>query len=956
MTPSLVEDRTPPEQAAVDAATPAADRPTADLGPCGGAAPGSWSGVADSSAYPATHVVELKPDAADPYPQPGGWFERFEILSELGRGAMGRVYLARQQTPVARVVVLKVGQHLSSECQKLAKLQHPNVVPVYSFHQHDRLQAVCMPYRGPLTLRHLVARLRSENLHTLDGRAFTTVISECRKVREPAVHPTPTPEPAAAGGGVAPEPVIPAPTTHLFAGLRRLSYVDAVLTIIRQATEGLRAAHAERIVHCDLKPGNVLIADDGCAQLIDFGVAYDKADLAATRLLFGGTRPYMSPEQLRSCTTTALEHDERSDLYAVGVMLYELLTGRLPFAADSDPTPAAIDRDVENRFRPPTPIRRHATRVPHAVASIVDKCLAPQVAGRYQTAAQLLEDLDRQIARQPLKFAPNTSTRERVGKWVTRNRVALVIGALLGAIGVAAGSLFHRDTHHRDEIRRLEVAVAAEAFTADREEAEFCFFPAERDPEYRRRAWAAARAALDRLGAWDDDGWFHRPEFLSLPPDGLDAYRRRVAGLMLLLANSRAQEAAQMPAGAAHDATLREAMHWNRRAERTHPAPSACRVIWSQRGFLARLSGDQVEADRYTRQANALPRVPSEAVLEGRQSVAEGRTHAALATFADAARADPRNFWAVFYVAVCQQIHGDYREAAAGYDICAALRPGYFATHYNRGQVRLRLGRDYARRAEEDFDRALDARPGWADAHLERALAREVQGRYADALADLNTALNLGYTPTSVYLARSRVCGRMGQTAAAERDFADAIKTVPADERGWLARAQAQLYRNPTGALSDYAEALKLNPRLVPALQGTAHLLARSGKTAESAAALTRIIEINPDAPDPWAGRGVLRARLDDRDGALADAREALRLTQRPATQYQVAGIYAMTSRSHPEDRLEALSLLDAALRAGFGFDLLDKDKELDGLREDPEFLRMVAAARKYRESLKRVD
>ena len=207
-----------------------------------------------------------------------------------------------------------------------------------------------------------------------------------------------------------------------------------------------------------------------------------------------------------------------------------------------------------------------------------------------------------------------------------------------------------------------------------------------------------------------------------------------------------------------------------------------------------------------------------------------------------------------------------------------------------------------------------------------------------------------------MYLVRSRVHGKLGDKPAAERDYATALKTVPADERGWLARAHARVQRDPAGALADFEEALKLDPRLVAALQGKAHLLSKAKKTEAAAEALTRVIAINPDSPDAWAGRGVLRARTNDRDGAVADAREALRLTRRPATVYQVAGIYATTSRAQPDDRREAYSLLDTALRAGYGFEHLKTDPELDAVRTDPEFQNVVDRARAYRDALRTSD
>ncbi|MDP1804638.1 MAG: serine/threonine-protein kinase, partial [Acidimicrobiales bacterium] len=337
----------------------------------------------------------------------------------------------------SRVVVLKIGEHLSGECEKLARLQHPNVVPVYSFHQHNKLQAVCMPYRGPLTLAHLVSRLQNENIPTLSGHALTTVIDDCRRHREESISIQPS------GAAAAPitQPAVPeaAKAVPLFAGLRGMSFVDAVLSIFRQIAEGLRFAHSERIVHSDLKPANVLIADDGCPQLIDFGIAYDQSNPSTKGLVIGGTRPYSSPEQLTSLVQAAIQHDERTDLYSVGVMLYEMVTGRLPFAPNYDSSDEAIERDRTGRFtRPPSP-RSLNPKVPVAVEAIITKCLAPRVEDRYQSATALIEDLSRQLGRRPLLHAPNTSRRELAAKWVSRNRWFVAAGLTLTITGTAAG-------------------------------------------------------------------------------------------------------------------------------------------------------------------------------------------------------------------------------------------------------------------------------------------------------------------------------------------------------------------------------------------------------------------------------------------------------------------------------------------------------------------------------------
>jgi tetratricopeptide (TPR) repeat protein len=350
-----------------------------------------------------------------------------------------------------------------------------------------------------------------------------------------------------------------------------------------------------------------------------------------------------------------------------------------------------------------------------------------------------------------------------------------------------------------------------------------------------------------------------------------------------------------------------------------------------------------------------MPRSSSrEAVLEARQLMSEGRYHTARRLLRETTERDPQSFWGWFSLAQCADAVSEYREALAAYDIAASHQPEFFGTYFNRGLVRVRL-RDPAG-AEADFDRVIAARPDWADAYLNRAVAREGRLRYEEAVADLDRALDLGYPATSVYLIRARVHDKLGDKAAAGKDLAAAMKAEPTDERGWLARGLARVTTDPAGARADFAQALRLNPDSRAALQATAHVLSRQGKTREAADALTRLVGLNPDSPDAWSGRGVLNARLNDRDAALADAREALRLSDQPRTVYQVAGIYSLTSRTHPEDRREALTLLATALRAGFGFEHLHGDKDLDPVRNDPEFKKTVDAARAYRESRRKPD
>src|SRR5262245_34240818 len=211
-------------------------------------------------------ICQVEPMTMDPARETTPWFPDagqshfgFHLLAELGRGAFGRVFLAKQELLAHRLVVLKVGSDLSDESRKLARLQHPHIVPVYSFHREGPLQAVCMPYLGPVTLAHLLERVTGEGVATRSGKAITRVFAECHRSRRPFADATlrtsgdrtgrTDQQPPAAEE----PPAAPTEAATGFVRLKNLSYVDAVLLIVSQLADGLGRAHEQGIIHCDLK-------------------------------------------------------------------------------------------------------------------------------------------------------------------------------------------------------------------------------------------------------------------------------------------------------------------------------------------------------------------------------------------------------------------------------------------------------------------------------------------------------------------------------------------------------------------------------------------------------------------------------------------------------------------------------------------------------------------------------
>ena len=316
-----------------------------------------------------TSAAERLQRAIDLLPVVGQMFAGFELVAVLGRGTFGRVYLARQGELSDRFVALKISTNLTGESRTLARLQHTNIVPIYSVHRVDSFQAVCMPYFGATTLSHLLARYRGRSELPSTGRQLvdtlcllndeTDVAPPKHAIPAPILNATPT-DPGSDPGRDTPirPPALPdRPRTQGFLTLLQgMSYTDAVCWIGRLA-DGLAHAHGMGVVHNDLKPANVLLTDAGQPMLLDFGVADDLAHRALARSI-GGTLPYMSPEHIESTRTLVPLTDPRSDIYGLGLVLYEMLTGRHAFSLST----ASQEDDIQRMLAERPRVRRGSDR------------------------------------------------------------------------------------------------------------------------------------------------------------------------------------------------------------------------------------------------------------------------------------------------------------------------------------------------------------------------------------------------------------------------------------------------------------------------------------------------------------------------------------------------------------------------------------------------------------------
>jgi eukaryotic-like serine/threonine-protein kinase len=313
------------------------------------------------------------------WPEAGERWGDFTLVRELGRGAFARVYLATEASTGDRPVAVKLSLDGGAEARTLGRLNHPGIVPVLSARDDvaTGLTAVCMPFRGAATLND-VLDLAYRKSQTPPRRA--SVFLETIRA---AVHPGD-------------------PPLESFASDRRwlrASFDEGVALVGLGLAEALDFLHAQQVCHLDLKPSNVLLGAGVRPMLLDFNLS---ADTRNDESRPGGTLPYMAPEQIEALTAgprAAPLLDGRADLFSLGVILYELLTGHLPFGAlPSLPREQLASHLLEKQRAGCQPVRAAAPRVSRGLAAIVERCLAFERDNRPGSAAEVMTGLKRFLA------------------------------------------------------------------------------------------------------------------------------------------------------------------------------------------------------------------------------------------------------------------------------------------------------------------------------------------------------------------------------------------------------------------------------------------------------------------------------------------------------------------------------------------------------------------------------
>jgi tetratricopeptide (TPR) repeat protein/tRNA A-37 threonylcarbamoyl transferase component Bud32 len=756
---------------------------------------------------------------------------RYEVRERAGEGATALVYRAWDRE-LNRAVALKVlkqtaglneitRQRFRREAQAAAAVAHPNVVQVYDAGEHQ----------GQLFLV----------MELVEGRLLSDLLIEGKTSRKDVVR------------------------------------------IVERAARGVAAAHGKGVVHRDLKPGNILLDRAGEPKVGDFGLAHlvdSTTELTRTGSTLG-TPLYMAPEQVDARPG---DITPRTDVYALGAILYEASTG---YAPHSGQTVMEIYSKIVNQD--PVRPRRLEPAIAGDLETIILKSLDKDPSRRYPDAGALADDLRRWLEGEPIRARPVGTARRLLRKAVRRREIVLptataVLLALALGAWVVGGGVHRRSKarEHRDRGFRLEeegrIEEARDAF----------LFALERDPssaaaaEGLRRADAAIARRRQELADREEAQRILENIRPALDRAARSFYDRQAdpAEIRRRVEEARAaieQACARAPGLApAHFLAGRawELLGWDDRAaeayrrtiglQRDHgPAHYHLGRLLLARAYLVGVGATPAERDARRPEAEKVAREAA-AAIESAVAAEAGLEDALQREGARAMLAyTRRDFDEVLRIA---------REGLERFK----GKEGVEELHWLAG---LSSGG-----AEElsALDQAIALRPKYALALFSRAIARFPRGEFTEALADLGEALRAHPRLAEAWYNRGVVRSVLRDHEGAVADFDEALRIRPGDAGTLNNRGVAKANRGDIqGAIDDYDAALRADPRFADAYGNRGVARSRKGDLEGAIADFTKVIEADPKLAEPFYNRGIARSRKALHELAIADFSRAIEI--RPA-------------------------------------------------------------------------
>jgi len=841
-------------------------------------------------------------------------FGRYHIVSELGRGGMGVVYRAKDpnlQREIAIKMLLheeegsqEAVQRFEREARAAANLNHPNIVHIHDIGVVDKRHYFTMDY--------------------VDGSSLDEMLDDVRLPTAATMRPAAT----LPDTGPLPEPLPERPTRNA-PKTRKREVVTKGIQILIQISRALHQAHSQGIIHRDLKPENILITADGIPKLTDFGLAkeYRKSEDSKKKMTVTGTvmgTPwYMSPEQ------AAGEIDRlgpASDIFSLGVILYELITGTRPF--NEDTVPATLHAVME---KDPVPPRRVQPGLHKDLQTICLKALAKEPYRRYHTTVAFAEELERYLAGEPISARP-TSLTYLVWKRVQKHRYAAsvvfagVLALVLGGGAALWGWTRYRDaTAESDDQRRARLLI--EERQARRMKAELLC--AEGKQKLDLVAEPLAKRAFQEADR-------HLEEGLALLAKAIEVDKEYPEAL---LARARAQRLAGKPEPALQDVQTALAL------VPQHPEALYLRAVLRVERYSGGILGDPSdaaiveEATAKEEKAKALADLELLAKTEfrglpgwaasharGAKALLEGKSALAVEELGKVV-AENAALWDVhFQTGLAHERLQEWDAARKCYSECLRRNPRHAPAWINRGRLMtssdpeqavrdftegINLDRTNSRawyhrghvyyhmgklkESLDDNDKAIDIDPTFAVAYNGRGLTLERLGKQEEAILDFGRAIQS--EPNVAAYHRNRGAAHL-EKCHHEEALVDYEKVVSLEPRAAASYYLRGLYwahmKDWAKSLADYTEALTLNPNFAEAHVNKANVYMQQGKLDDAIAECTAALEIHPISRDAhgkaYLNRGIAWANKKEYNKAKADLEMVLKVDPSPEMGESVRG------------------------------------------------------------------
>jgi serine/threonine protein kinase/Flp pilus assembly protein TadD len=829
----------------------------------------------------------------------------YRIVREIGRGGMGVVYEAEQES-LGRRVALKVlpaaiaayprhVQRFQREARAAARLHHTNIVPVFVVGEQDGTHFYVMQYIEGRSLNEVTAELRrlrdaarrragpapDRESSAPDGAASSADVA--RSLWEGRFRAADPQEAAQAGdpdtstqldvaarapAAQTPDPLPKALRTPGSSGLLsnpHRSYAMSVAQVGVQAADALEYAAGQGVLHRDVKPSNLLLDVWGTVWLTDFGLAKASwtPDITCTGDLVG-TLHYMAPERFQG------RADVRSDVYALGLTLYEMLALCPAFAATGQ---AQLIGQIT--LGEPPRLERLDPKLPRDLVTIVHKAMARDPADRYQTAGALAEDLRRFLDDRTIQ-ARRVRLPEQVWRWCRRNpTMTCLLTALLASLLLATGGsvwLVQQHAERQAEAARQEQALRKDVETALAQAVTF------RKGFHFREGRELLEQARQRLEPGGPDDLRQRLVQARIDLDlaeRLDAARLRLATLVEakfdFAGGERLYEAALADAGLGrpgddsealaarvrHSAVREEIVaaldHWASitkdrarqawllavaRAADRHPLRDRLRQpeLWQDGAQMKQLA-EQAKVEEMSPQlVTALG-----AVLSRQEQDAIPLLTAACARF-------PNDFWCNFKLGANLVQARRWDEAVGYYRAALALRPKVSAVHNNLGVALAHKGQ--LDKAIEYYEEALKLDPKNPFPHNNIGIVLHQKGRLHEAVEHFQQSLQLGPKYAKMHFNFGRTLEAVGRLDEAIAEYRETLRLEGGSSLAHFKLGSALYHKGELdGAIDQLQQGLRLDPNDAPAQNNLGLALFRKGRLDEAITHLQQAVQLDPKHP-----------------------------------------------------------------------------------------------------------